>query len=72
MGEASEWIWAGVGSGQDDLCQVLPFLPDPFLRLYSLSQGLLPTRQSWDPVLDQKYRRQSLLGPATVSANLAS
>lgn len=29
MGEASEWIWAGVGSGQGDLSQVLPFPPRP-------------------------------------------
>lgn len=37
-----------------------------------LSQGLLPTHQSWDRVLDPEYRRQSLLGPAAGSANLAS
>lgn len=73
MGEASGWIWEGVWAQAKRISAKFPrSLPDPFLRLYPLSQGLLPTHQSWDRVLDRKYRRQSLPRPATVSANLAN
>lgn len=72
MGEARGWMWRVWAQAKRVSAKFSLSLPDSSQRLpYPLSQGLLPT-QSQDRVLDHKYRRQSLRGPATVPDNLAN
>lgn len=56
MGEASGWLWEGVGLGQEGLSQGLLLPPRILPETVPCFQGLLPTQQGWDRVLDQEAK----------------